>query len=70
MELLLSIIFIGGLWLMCKVPEWKHDNRLCAPGKEIDYTKSNYDLNVNKISKQEYYRRYNSGYYDRDKKKY
>jgi len=62
-----AIIIIGGAYLMCKIPEWKHDNRICPPGKKIDYTKSNMDLTLG-IDKQEYYRRYNSGYYDRDKK--
>jgi len=69
MELLVGIIIIGIVWLMCKAPEWEHNNRTCPPGKEIDYGKANQDLIVNGISKQEYYRRYNSGYYDRDKKK-
>lgn len=69
MELLGTIIIISIFWLACKVPEWKHNNRLCPPGKEIDYGKANNDLIVKGISKQEYYRRYNSGYYDRDKKK-
>lgn len=69
MDLLAGIIIIGIVWLMCKVPEWRHDNRICPPGKEIDYGKANHDLIDNGISKQEYYRRYNNGYYDRDKKK-
>ena len=69
MELLFGIIFIVFVYLRCKMPEWKHDNRLCPPGKEIDYNKANNDLIVKGIGKQEYYRRYNSGYYDRDKKK-
>ncbi len=66
-ELIGAIIIIGITYLMCKVPEWKHDNRICPPGKEIDYTKANRDLALG-LDKQEYYRRYNSGYYDRDKK--
>ena len=68
MEIFLSIGLIIVLWLMCKIPEWKHDNRTCPPGKEIDYKKANHDLGVGGISKQEYYRRYNNGYYDKDKK--
>jgi len=66
-ELIGIIIIIEITYLMCKVPEWKHDNRICPPGKEIDYTKANRDLTLG-LDTQEYYRRYNSGYYDRDKK--
>lgn len=64
MEVIEIIFFIVIFWLICKVPEWKHDNRTCAPGKKIDYDKATYDLNINKIGKQEYFRRYNNGYYD------
>lgn len=66
-DLIGTIIIIVIAYLVCKVPEWKHSNRLCPPGKEIDYGKANHDLIVNNIGKQEYYRRYNSGYYDKDK---
>ncbi|MBD5534562.1 MAG: hypothetical protein HDQ99_02660 [Lachnospiraceae bacterium] len=68
MEIILTIVFIVTVWFLCKTPEWKHDNRICPPGKEIDYKKANHDLSVGGISKQEYFRRYNSGYYDKDKK--
>lgn len=68
MEMLLGIAFLIGVWIFYKIPEWKHDNRICLPGKEIDNDKANHDLIVEGISKQEYYRRYNNGYYDRDKK--
>ncbi len=66
-ELIGAIIIIGGTYLMYKIPEWKYVNRICPPGKEIDYTKANRDLAMG-IDKQEYYRKYNSGYYDRNKK--
>ncbi len=62
-----AIIIIGITYLMCKVPEWKHDNRICPLGKEIDYAKANRDLALG-LDKQEYFRRYNNGYNDRDKK--
>ncbi len=68
METLLGLISILIFWVLCKLPEWKYDNRVCPPGKEIDYHKANYDLTANGISKQEFYNRYNNGYYDRDKK--
>lgn len=66
-DLIGAVVIIGIVYLMYKVPEWKHNNRLCPPGKEIDWQKSSSDL-ASGISKQEYYRRYNSGYYDKDKK--
>ncbi len=66
-ELIGAVIIIGITYLMCKIPEWEHGNRVCPPGKEIDYTKVNRDLTLG-IGKQEYYRRYNNGYYDKDKK--
>lgn len=53
--------------ILCKIPEWTYNNRMCPPGKEIDYMKSIHDLDNKNISKSEYYRRYNSGYYDKDK---
>lgn len=68
MELLVGIIIIGIVWLISKIPEWGHDNRTCPPGKEIDWGKANHDLTVGGISKKDYYKRYNSGYYDKDKK--
>jgi len=66
-ELIGIIIIIGITVYLCKKEEWKYNKRICPPGKEIDYTKANCDLALG-LSKQEYYRRYNSGYYDRDKK--
>lgn len=66
-ELIGIIIIIGGTYLLCKIPEWKYVNRRCPSGKEIDYGKANHDLAMG-LSKQEYFRRYNRGYYDRDKK--
>ncbi len=38
-ELIGAIIIIGGTYLMYKIPEWKFNNRVCPPGKEIDCTK-------------------------------
>ncbi len=67
MELIGMIIFIGVVYVLCKLPEWKYDNRLCPPGKTIDWAKANHDL-VMGMDKQEYFRKYNSGYYDIDKK--
>lgn len=67
-EVIGVIIIIGIAVYLCKKEEWKHNSRICPPGKEIDYTKANRDLALG-LDKQEYYRRYNSGYYDRDKKK-
>lgn len=67
MELIGMIVIIGVFYVLCKLPEWKYDNRLCPPGKTIDWGKANYDLTMG-MSKQEYFRKYNSGYYDVDKK--
>ncbi len=68
METLLGLILIVVFWVLCKLPEWRGNNRVCPPGKEIDYEKANRDLTIGGISKQEFYNRYNNGYYDRDKK--
>lgn len=40
METLIGIGLIIAIIIICKIPEWQHDNMTCQPGKEIDWNKS------------------------------
>lgn len=63
MELILGLIFIGVVWILCKLPEWKFDNSLPPEGYQTDYTAMNRDLAsgksktevINKSNRGEYY---------------
>lgn len=66
MEVILQLVAFGLIFGILSIPKFIHDNRRCPPGKEIDWSKTNRDLALG-ISRQEYYKKYNSGYYDKDK---
>lgn len=68
MELILGIIMIIVVWIMCKLPKWKFDNRMPPNGYGTDWAAINRDLASGK-SKIDVMRKSNSGGYDIPKKK-
>lgn len=66
-DLIVIIIMLGGTWLLCKIPDWKFDNRVSPPGCKTDWEAMNRDMAQGK-SKVDIKRKYNNGGYDVPKK--
>lgn len=66
-ELITVIIIIGIVWLLCKIPDWKFDNRTPPPGYKTDWDAMNQDMSQGK-SKMDVKKKYNNGGYDIPKK--
>ena len=67
-ELIIGVIIIGIVYVLSHLNEWQSNNRVCPPGKEMDWTQANIDINVK--GKEYFYKQHLAGKYDRDKKKY
>ena len=67
-ELIIGAIIIGVVYCLSKSNEWQSNNRVCPPGKEMDWTQANIDINTK--GKEYFYKQHLAGKYDRDKKKY
>ncbi len=67
-EFIIGIIFIVFIYIVLHKDEWKSNNRICPPGKEMDWTKANKD--IHEKGKEYFYKQHLAGKYDRDKKKY
>lgn len=66
-ELIVGLIFLGIVWIICKIPEWEFDNRLPRDGYETDHSAINRDLASGK-SRNDIIRKANRGGYDVPKK--
>ena len=66
-EIIIGAIIIGIVYCLSKSNEWKSNNRVCPPGKEIDWTQANIDIATK--GKDDYYKQHLAGNYDVDKKK-
>lgn len=67
-ELIIGVIIFGFLYVANKSNEWKSNNRVCPPGKEMDWTQANIDINTK--GKEYFYKQHLAGKYDKDKKEY
>ena len=65
-ELIGAAIIIGFFYICSKSNEWKSNNRICPPGKEMDWTQASIDINTK--GKEYYYKQHLAGKYDKDKK--
>lgn len=63
MELIASIIFIAITWAIIKAPSYAAHNRLCPPGKTLDYQQMDVDR-VNGLSQRDIDIKTNNGGYD------
>lgn len=63
MEIIVSIVFWVAFYCFLKWPEWMANNRMPPPGKKSDWNAMNYDLTMG-MSKDDFYRKKNSGGYD------
>mgnify|MGYP006996785132 CR=1 FL=1 len=63
MELIASIILIAITWAIIKAPSHEAHNRLCPPGKRLDYTQMGVDRS-NGMSKRDIDIKTNNGGYD------
>lgn len=64
MELFVAVVMIVFTYVMCKLPEWKFDNRTTPPGTTTDFGKMNDDLMRNGMSKRDVMNKFNRGGYD------
>jgi hypothetical protein len=63
MELIASIILIAITWAVIKAPSHEAHNRLCPPGKRLDYTQMGVDRS-NGMSQRDIDIKTNNGGYD------
>lgn len=63
MAITVSLIFWGIFYCILKWPEWMANNRTPPPGKKSDWNAMNHDLTMG-MSKDDFYRKKNSGGYD------
>ena len=70
MEFFLSIGLIIVVYVICKAPEWKANNRTTPPGKQIDYSAIQNDRILKGMSNRDIAIKKNQGGYDIPKKTY
>lgn len=63
MGIIASIILIVVVYVLCKLPEWKFNNRLSPLGSETDWGTMNSDLSRG-MSKRDVMDKFNRGGYD------
>jgi hypothetical protein len=63
MELIASIVLIAITWAVIKAPSHEAHNRLCPPGKRLDYTQMGVDRS-NGMSQRDIDIKTNNGGYD------
>lgn len=70
MEFFLTIGMIIFMYVLCKLPEWKANNRTTPPGKQIDYSAIQNDRILKGYSNRDVAIKKNQGGYDVPVKKY
>lgn len=70
MEFFLTIGMIIFVYVMCKAPEWKANNRTTPPGMQIDYSAIQNDRILKGYNNRDVAIKKNQGGYDVPKKTY
>ena len=66
-EIIIGAIMIGAMYILSHLNEWRSNNRISPPGKEMDLKQANIDIATK--GKDYYYKQHLAGKYDVDKKK-
>lgn len=53
MELILAIVFIGVMYIMCHITDWKFNNYTLPNGYKVDHSKLALDRARNNLSNEE-----------------
>lgn len=64
MEFFLTIGMIIFMYVLCKLPEWKANNRVSPPGMRTDWGKVSDDRTLNGMSQRDIYKKQCQGGYD------
>ena len=64
MEFFLSIGLIIVVYVLCKMPEWKAQNRVSPPGMKTDWQAMSNDRILKGMSNRDIYIKQNQGGYD------
>lgn len=64
MEFFLSVGLIIFVYVMCKAPEWKANNRVSPPGMKTDWGKMSEDRILKGMSQRDIYKKQCQGGYD------
>ena len=69
MEFFACIILIAVMYIICKAPEWRANNRVSPPGMKTDWKKMSEDRILNGMSQRDIYKKQSQGGYDVPDKK-
>lgn len=69
MEFYACIILIAVMYIICKAPEWKANNRTTPPGMKTDWGKMSEDRILKGMSQRDIYKKQCQGGYDVPDKK-
>lgn len=64
MEFIACIILFVVIFVNCKMPEWKANNRVSPPGMKTDWGKMSEDRILNGMSQRDIYKKQSQGGYD------